>query len=195
MAITNGYCTLAELKARLDILDDKSDTILEQNIEAASRKIDGWCGRSFYSATATRYFTPEQWDVLDVPDLVSVTTLKTDEDGDRTYETTWTASDYELDPDTGPPYTRVYVTPSGYYAFPVGMRRSVQIVGTWGWSTVPHSIREATLILAARYFKRKDSPMGAQIGNTEMGNLTIPANDADVTKLVSDYRRFALVGV
>lgn len=198
MAIEHGYCALSELKARLDIQDDRSDSLLEDVIEAASRKIDGYCGRRFYAATETRYYTPDLWDELPVDDLVSVTTLKTDYDSDRTYETAWSASDYELDPPNaasdGMPYTRIRVTPTGRYAFPAYQRRSVEVVGSFGWPDVPHAIREATLILASRFHKRKDAPFGIA-GNAELGQLTLPANDPDVIRLVADYRRFALVGV
>ena len=40
MAITNGYATLAELKAYLGIADTVDDTMLENIIESASRSID-----------------------------------------------------------------------------------------------------------------------------------------------------------
>lgn len=197
MAITNGYATLDELKARLSIElgDDTDDAVLEAVIESASRAVDGLCGRSFYAQAAqTRYYTVEDWDCIQTDDLVSVTTIKTDEDGDRVYETTWAATDFELDPVTGPPYTRIYVTPTGSYGFPWG-RRTVQIVGTFGWSSVPDAINEATLLLAARHFKRKDSPLGIQVGKPEFGNLSIPGNDPDVNRLLAPYRKFALVGV
>jgi hypothetical protein len=66
MAITNGYVTLPELKARLysanpnmqqDPLDDAG---LERVIEAVSRWIDADRGRRFYAATETRYYTAYQ---------------------------------------------------------------------------------------------------------------------------------------
>lgn len=195
MAIENGYCTLADLKTRFDVLDSTDDTILEQNIEAASRQIDGMCGRHFYQEEATtHYYAAEDWNQADVDDLVSVTTLSTDEDGDRVYETVWGATDFELGPGDAAPYTRIYVTPNGMYAFPFE-RKSIQVVGVFGWSEVPHAIREATLLLAARLFKRKDSPMGAQIGNQQLGALSIPGKDPDVERLLAPYRKFALVAV
>lgn len=197
MAISNGYCTLAELKARLTIEtgDTADDATLEAVIEAASREIDGLCSRHFYSATETHYYEAEQWDEIEVDDLVSVTTLKTDEDQDRAYETTWGATDFELGPGDSAPYTRIYATPTGAYAFPVGQRKAVQVVGTFGWPSVPDAVNEAALLVAARLFKRKDAPLGIQVGKPEFGNLSIPANDPDVTRLLAPYRRFALIGV
>jgi len=35
MAITNGYCTLADVKAALRIIDSVDDSLIEQSIEAA----------------------------------------------------------------------------------------------------------------------------------------------------------------
>lgn len=197
MAIVQGYCTLDQLKERLTISlgDDADDATLEQNIEAASRAVDGLCGRFFYSATAqTKYYATDFPDMVEVDDLVSVTTLKTDEDGDRVYETTWSATDFELEPSSGPPFTRIYITPTSSYAFPWG-RRSIQVVGTFGWAAVPDAVREASLLLAARYHSRRNTPLGIQVGKPEFGNLSIPGKDPDVERLLMPYRRFALIGV
>jgi hypothetical protein len=196
MAITNGYATLQELKLRLDITDSGADTVLEDVVEAASRTIDGWCSRTFYAETATRYLTAEMIDALFLPsDLIAVTTLKTDEDGDRVYETTWDTSDYDLDPDGGPPYTAIYPTINGSYLFPTH-RRGIQIAGSWGYAaTVPEAVREACLLQAARLFKRMDAPFGIA-GSSDLGQLqAISAIDPDVKQLVMPYRKFAIMGV
>ena len=105
--------------------------------------------------------------------LISLTSLQTDEGGDRTYEYTWAATDYDLLPDnaalTLEPYTVICTTPEGNYSFPVGIRKGVKIVGGWGYATlVPAQVREACLIQAARVFKRKDAPFGVT-GNVGPG--------------------------
>ncbi len=201
MTISNGYTTLANLKARLKIstTDTADDAVLEAVIEAASRAIDAHCGRHFYTTTTdeTRYYTAEFADLLFLPDdVVSVTTLATDADGDRTYETTWAATDYDLEPDNaalgGEPYTRIAVTPAGRYAFPVGVRRGVKIAGKFGYASAPKAVAEACLIQAARLFARKDAPFGA-MGSPEFGQFTnIPKLDPDVAMLL---RPFLRVGV
>lgn len=196
--IVNGYATLDQLKAQLDIQtgDTGDDDLLERAIEAASRTIDDLCCRRFYAATATRYYAAESWDVIEVDDLVSVATLKTDEDQDRVYETAWGPTDFELDPDDGPPYTRIYATPTGSYAFPTWQRRAVEVTGSFGYAaSVPIAIEQACLLMAARYWKRKDAPLGIQVGKPEFGNLSIPGKDPDVEKLLMPYRRMALLGV
>lgn len=196
MAITDGYATLDELKGRLDILDSDTDAVLSQVIEAASRAIDGWCGRHFYAETATKTVTAEYAGAVFLPDdLISLTTLVTDDSADRTYGTTWTTDDYDLEPDSGPPYTSILVSPVGSYAFPTG-RRGVRITGSWGYAaTAPHAIREACLLVASRYYLRKDAPFGVT-GSPDVGQLqTISRIDPDVKELVMPYRRFAVEGI
>lgn len=187
------YCTLAELKARADIGDTEDDTILTQVISAVSRWIDDFCGRRFYttSANETRYFTAEDYDQLKVSDIVSITTLKTDADGDRTYETTWDAAlDYDLEPFNASldskPYNKIRVTPNGHWSFPT-LRKGVQIVGKFGWSITPVQVKEACLIQCERIFKRKDAPFGVT-GDAASGELRlIPKLDVDVQAMLTPF--------
>lgn len=193
MAITNGYCTLAEVKAYLGITDTVDDTPLEGAVMAASRAIDDHTQRVFYATTATRYFQAEAPDLLVLPDdLISVTSLSCDDDGDRVYERTWTATDYDLEPvNSGPPYLLIRTTPQGNYAFPTHSR-GVAIVGSWGYAaTAPEAVKQACLILATRYFKRKDAPFGV-LGTPELGFMRIPSRDPEVTALLSPFRRLRI---
>ena len=136
----NLYTTRAQVKARLGITvaDTTYDAILNAVIEAVSREIDQYCGRWFYPVTQTRYFTPASTRRILVDDLLAVTSLKTDEDGDRTYETTWAAGDYDLMPlnallgSPPEPYWEIRTTPDGDYAFPC-VARGVEIAGRWGY--------------------------------------------------------------
>jgi len=144
MSIVNGYATRAQLTAELDSSGSATidTTRLDQIAYQASRVVDGWTGRRFYPSTDTRYFTPRYSDVLWIDDLLSVTTLKTDIDGGRGYGTTWTATDYDLEPynaeDQGLPYTAIRVAPQSGQYFP-RIRRGVEIVGKWGYYEVPEA--------------------------------------------------------
>jgi hypothetical protein len=197
MAITNGYCTLAELKAALRVQDAIDDALLELAIESASREIDGYCERMFYSTTGTRVYAPTNVYTLTTDDIVSVTTLKSSSDG-VTYNTTWSTSDYQLEPLNGvagglvTPYTRIRAV--GNYLFPAwatgtiyNLEASMQVVGVFGWSSVPTAIRQATVILAMRIFKRLDAPLG-MITN-DMGSMRVGRFDPDVEALVMPYRK------
>lgn len=174
MAISNGYCTLNELKARLGITDNADDTILENVIEAASRVIDSDCNTRFYAASETRYFSAEAPGVVTVDDLLSVSSLTTDDNVDGTYSTTWATTDYQLMPFNSTPYREIRVKPGGAKLFPVSAYQGlVKVIGSFGYSsTTPDAINEACLILSARYFKRKDAIFGV-LGSAELGTLYI----------------------
>ena len=129
----------------LNITGSSQNVALRQLLERTSRAVDRACNRHFYLLQVTRVFDGGGSE-LNVPDLVSVDTdgLKTDDDLDRTHETTWARADYLLapanaDPSTAGnpmsrPYTQVLVdTDAGSKgAFPGGMR-AVQIAGRWGY--------------------------------------------------------------
>lgn len=196
MAISNGYCTLVEVKARLAITDTNDDGPLEAVVEAASRKIDLATGRRFWkdaAADQARYYTAERGDELCIDDLATFTSLATDVSGDRTYTDTWATTDYDLLPydqilgGHSWPYTRIEVTPRGQKSFPASLRKGVKIVGAWGWPAVPDAINEACLILSARLFKRKDAPFGMAGG--ERTRTRLPKVDPDVAALVQPFAR------
>ena len=193
MPVTNGYATKEEIKAELGVPDAQDDSVIEQCIEAASRLIDETCGRVFYQEVAqTRYYTAEDGDLLFVDDLVSVTSLATDDTGDRTYGTTWLTTDYDLEPDNaalrGKPYGWIRLSPAGNRAFPTA-RRGVKLIGTFGWPAVPPMVKRAARIQAARLFKRKDAIFGV-VGSAEMGQmLVIPKLDPDVCLLLEKLVR------
>lgn len=189
------YTTLAAVKARLDRTDAKDDAALTAIIEAASRYIDSYCNRTFAQSSETRVFTTRSSYLCDVDDLVSVTTIKTDVDGDRQYETTWAVTDFDLEPlnaaPKGDPYTSIGVAPMGRYAFPTH-NRGVQITAVWGWPSVPVAVAEATVLMTLRLFQRKNAPYGIA-GSTELGQpVLIGRTDPDVSALLAPYRRYAL---
>jgi len=196
MAITNGYCTVDELRARMGYpaSDTAKDTMMEDIIEAASRWIDRWCSRRFYADTAnsTRYYTATSHRTLLLnDDVVSIGTLATDSDGDRVYEYTWASTDYDLLPlnasADGKPYTMIQTTPQGNYEFPL-YQKSVSIYGKFGLSC-PHDVREACLLMSARLFKRKDAPFGIA-GVSELGTIqVIDRIDRDVQALLAPWRK------
>ena len=48
----------------------------------------------------------------------------------------------------------------------------VQIIGTYGWPSVPEGIKQATKILAARYYKLGDAPFDVA-GFGEYGSIRV----------------------
>ena len=146
--MSNAYVSLNTLKSSgvLNISGTGVDKRLRVLAENVSRMADRYCNRHFYVLSATRKFDGAGTLGLLVPDLISVDSsgLKTDDDKDRTFETTWSATDYLLlpsnaDPTTaGNPQSRPYVgveadVDAGTKStFPAG-REAVQIAGQWGW--------------------------------------------------------------
>lgn len=192
--ITNGYATLAEVKAALRITDSIDDSLLEMAIESASRLVDAYCARSFYSAgTATRYFVADNDWVTNIDDAITITEVATDFSADGTYDTIWQASDYQLEPLNGRvdgitmPYNAIRAI--GDYTFPIwGGEGLVKVTGTWGFSSVPTAIKQATIIQSSRIFKRLDSPLGV-LSSPDLGFIRVGSRlDPDVSQLVDSYR-------
>lgn len=197
MAISNGYCTLNEVKAALRITDNTDDTLLENAIEGASRRIDGYCGRRFYQQNATlSLYAIDSYTLPTQDDLYSVTTLKTDDDGDGSFETTWTTGvDYQVEPldavITGQPIRTI--TAIGGKTFPLfslPALPSAQIVGVWGWSSIPDDVREACVLLAMRGFARYNAALGV-VGFADMA-IQVRAIDPDVRDFLNPYRKFGI---
>jgi hypothetical protein len=197
LAITNGYCTLAEIKASLRIpsADTVDDSLLETAVESASRLVDGFAGRNFYpNGTATRFFTPEDTIVCEIDDLISLSSLVVSADLDGVFDQTWNSTDYQLEPLngradglTGWPATRIRAV--GDYVFGTNIgEASVRVIGTWGWSAVPSAIKQATVIQSSRIFKRLDSPLGV-LSAPDLGYIRVGTRlDPDVQQLVEPYR-------
>lgn len=199
MAITNGYCTLNEVKAALRITDALDDTLLENSVEAASRRIDGECSRRFYldGSTTARTYAVGRADMLILDDIGTATGLvvKVDDDADGTFETTLTIGvDYQLEPSNaivqGEPLTLIRALDRG---FPVAAngRNLIEVTARWGWPSVPDAIREATVLLASRQFKRYDSPLGVA-GFGDLGAIVVRRIDPDVAAMISPYRLTAV---
>jgi hypothetical protein len=198
MAITNGYTDLDTYKSYFEIGDHDDDASLERVIEAVSRAIDNICWQRFFTTAAdeTRFYTAERADTLDPPDrIVSINTLKTDADGDRTYEDTWTVdTDFDLLPYNavldGIPYHSIVITPNGNYRFPT-TPKGIEIDGKFGWSTAPTGIVEACLMGSHRLIARRNTPLGVS-GAAAVGNLTLTVTkmkaDPEIMELLAPYK-------
>lgn len=154
----------------------------------------------FYTVEETRYYTAYQASNVLISDAVSVSSVATDDDGDRTYSQVWATKDYDLLPynaaNRGEPYRELEVAVNGDYGFPLS-RRGVKVTGEFGYcaiANVPSQIREACLLIAHRTWMRKDAIFGVA-GNAAMGTVTVIAKvmtDADVmAKLDSIPKRWA----
>lgn len=195
MAVTNGYCTLAEVKAALRLQDTVDDVLLENSINSASRMIDQYCNRYFYSGQAgeVRYYQANDGFNCWIDDAQAITEIKTSSTDPLIFDTTWEAGDYQLLPNNGrangaySPYNAITATDN--YLFPVWANMAlVKVTGTFGWSSVPEPIKFAAIIQASRLYKRLESPLGVA-GVSDIGIMRVGANiDGDVAQLINPFR-------
>lgn len=193
MAITNGYATLAQVKAALRITDNLDDSLLETAIESASRMIDGFTARTFSNdGTATRDFAATDSLNLIIDDAISVSEVKTTDEIGGTF-TIFGANDFQLEPLNSrsdglySPFTSIRAV--GDFLFPVvDLQALCRITGVFGFPEIPKEINQATVIQSSRLFKRLDSPLGV-LGMGDLGQIRVSRFlDPDVEQLAMRYR-------
>jgi hypothetical protein len=172
-----SYATLSEFKAAVGITDTTDDTALQSVLDATDTLIDLYCDRKtgFGTASETRYYTAEDWEYVLTDDLVSVTTLQTDDDANGTYETTWTAgTDYVLAPRNaaldGFPYTEIDTSVTWPRNFPKDVYLGVKVVGVFGFPAVPAAVKQAEIIQAGAVWNSRTAPFGV-IGSADLGGI------------------------
>lgn len=200
--VSRDYVELEDLKSTLTLQGTTFANIdLAQVITAASRKVDERCDRRFYpdaDANQVRVYTPSYVNHLYIDDLVTLTTLKTDDAGDGTYENTWTAADYVLWPSNADvdsePWTQIRARRNGSFSFPCGYDESVQVTGKFGWNAVPAEVKLATKMMSARYVKRvREAPTGVAGFGMDGAVVRIQSIDVDVEDLLAPFSRRVLV--
>lgn len=198
--MANEYATSSELKATLSLTGETfADADIALALTAASRGIDNYCNRRFYAdpdATQVRYYSPDHPRVLPITDLVTLTALAVDVDGDGAFEQAWTENThFVLEPlnaaTEGKPWTTLTVHPRGGRYFPTYQPRGVRVTGKFGWAAVPDAVKEATVILASKLMRRaREAPFGVvSVGVEEGSAMRIAASDPDVNFLLRSYRR------
>jgi len=127
-----AYATVDDLKNTLGITSSTDDVLMRKIAEAGTSLIENYTHRKFSVEYATKYFTGA--NRLWVGDLLSISTIKLDEDANASFEATLTTSDYVLFPLNEYPKTYLEVTEYGNYGtFANGVKKGVEIVGEWGY--------------------------------------------------------------
>lgn len=171
-----SYATLAEFKASVGITDDTDNTALQSVLDATDQLINNYCDTKVgfgQTASQARYYTTNSLTYVLTDPIVSVSSLQTDDDGDGTYETTWSATDYVLAPrnaalDTRP-YTEVDTAANEPKLFPTGYL-AVKITAVYGWPSVPSAVKQAALIQAGAVWSSRTAPFGV-IGSQDLGGV------------------------
>lgn len=191
--MANEYTTLLLLKAYVGETTTTNDDLLQQCLTTASRSIDSHCRRRFYvdeTATARTYrladrLIPDSYgDLVIVDDIADSTGLVVEVNNGGTWTT---VTDYRLEPDNalalGRPVTYIRLPGSMWCLF---SDAEIRVTAKWGWPSVPDEVVQATLLQAARLFKRKDS-VGGTVGTEEFGFLRITRVDPDVQALLRPF--------
>lgn len=203
---TTEYCTAAQLQTHL-LGESKTQPAqasnFDQAVVAASRQIDRYTQRRFWidDDVTARVFTADDFYEVLFPDVATATgfILKTDEDFDGVFETTWSIDSYtgagfrlwptnaQTDPSLPQPYTRARAIST---SFPIH-DLAIEVTAKWGWPAVPDDIVTAAILQAARLWKRKDATLGFG-GSAETGFFELrKAFDPDVKALLDPYRNYA----
>lgn len=207
MSLRPQYATLAELKAHLRITDTNDDAALTLCLEAASRAIDQFANRPFgLTGSAIQRLYTWHGDCVDGHQAVQIDDLMTtvglvvtaDTAGTFTYSTTLVVNtDFDLYPFNaiadGVPFTHIVRRDTSVLPWPApqGRVRAFSVVGNWGWTTVPSAVEVATLIQAARFFVRRDSPYGIA-GSPDLGSEVrlLAKVDPDVAASLAAYKKW-----
>lgn len=197
MAIGDPYVTEEDLGLFLKMTVAGNEPELDTAARAASRWVEGWCRRQFNltAEAEARYFNARNPRTVLVDDIGALTDLEiaTDTALDGTYATSWLSTDFQPTPlgaiSQGRPVDSLvavgsYLFPE-YNAYRTGL---VKVTAVWGWPSVPEDVKQATLIQAARLYKRRESAEGV-LGFGEFGPVRVGARvDPDVEDLLAAYR-------
>jgi hypothetical protein len=185
------YVGLEEMRDRLGITDTSEDYALQTAIAMSAGWINEFCARHFNRITEARTYQPVNVWLLNIDDLVDDPSIAVavDQDGDGIYEQPWVrGTDYQLRYGEGlynpnvtgitRPFRQLQVIQSGKwlpFTWPYANLNRVQIIGPWGWPSVPWQVSEANRILAADIFKMKDAPFGIA-GISDLGVARVQSN-------------------
>lgn len=190
------YVTLVEGKKAVGIGDALDDDVIALIITTASRAVDDHCRRQFGQVAAPearRYPIEHNRRTgrceISIDDLMTETGFTVSVGGQ-----TFTADDYRLEAvnavTKGKPWTKLVLlrTPS----IAVTDDTYADLVGKWGWLSVPAQVKVATRMQINRFNARRNSPYGVAGSPNEGSEIRLLAKlDPDViTALGSNLIRW-----
>ena len=190
-----AYTTISLVKDYLGIptAEASQDTALTAAVNAATETVNGVCNTDFESTSEARVFRPADPYVVYVDQFNTLTGLvvKTDTDNDGTFATTLTiTTDFVVEPFNTAPFTMLRNV-SGTWPTYTSNRATVEVTAAYGDQVstgVPYAIQQAALMLAARYYQRRSSPLGITTGFQDWGPMRISRQDPDVAALLQQYK-------
>ena len=193
------YPTTSLVKASLGIHSGTTseDAYIEDAIDAAEDEINNFCDRTFVadgSATA-RVYQPSTNVLVYTDDFYTTTSLvvKQDDSNDGTYGTTLTITSDFIVVGNSAPFNCIRSVSSPFPRY-TSNRPTVQVTAKWGYKTaVPAAVAQAALILSARLFQRRSSPLGVMAGVVnDFGPIRVSRIDPDIQRLLAGYRRIGV---
>lgn len=217
MTITNGYATLAQVRAEIapyQASDTTDDPLIELSVEAASRQIDQVLGyrlwqdadvvaREFYAdgSCCDLYEQPWMTPKAGISTLTGLI-VKTDTEYDGTFATTLTINtDFTVWPpnagdETETCFTQLLALDASFpasFPSPSNGLPGVQITARFGWSAVPDWATKACIVQATQLFKAKDTPFGvASFGDVGGGLRVREALNPIAAALVKPHARVSI---
>lgn len=129
----NCYATVTEIQAIMGSVYTTAQVL--RAVEAASREVDGLCGRVFWSESGTRHYDVpcRNGGVLCIDDLLSASAVSIDDGGDGDYSVALVSgTDYEFLPEAQYPKRFIRILPWADNALISG-KRTLRIAGVWGY--------------------------------------------------------------
>ena len=196
MAWAPAYATATELKAFVRIDDTVDDAEIGLALEGASRVIDKATDRQFgvLAAAEARVYVPE-WNSNRCAYVARIDDLMTTTDLVVTVSSAVVAADSRaLLPlnaaENGRPWTKLVTDSATPGTIATGYQATVDVTAIWGWTAVPDTIKEMTLLQASRFLARREAPFGVA-GSPDAGSemRLLAKADPDVALMATAYRR------
>lgn len=185
------YTSQALVKNYLGIPSSSSseNTSIDNAIAAADAEINQLTGRTFVvpSGATTKTFIPYDDYTVYCDDIAQKTGLVVKEDSniDGSYDTTLTiTTDFVLDGNTTP-YRVIKRVDGDTWPRDRYGRPTVSVEAFFGYGmSVPDQIAQCSLVIAARLYQRRSSPLGFQAGGVDTGFIRVSRTDPEVIALL-----------
>lgn len=194
MALGDPYISRDSFKKYATIPGEVSDDQIDDALSSVAEEVNTHTGRQFHDAgsASARVYRARDADVVSVDDFHTTAGLvvKTDDDEDGVFETTWTeGTDFQLEPLNGvvegkPGWPYWVIRAVGEKRFPISTtkRALLQVTARWGWASVPKPVLQANRILGSETFGLKDAKFGVA-GFGEFGVVRVRDNPMAMAKL------------
>ena len=186
-----AYTDLATVRSYLGIpsSDSSQTAAINAAIAASDKEIDQITGRTFVvpSGATAKTIIPYDDYTLYVDDVAQLTGLVVKEDTtlDGTYDTTLTiTTDYVVNGNSAP-YRVIKRVDGDTWPRDRYGRPTVEVTAFYGYGmAVPDQIKQCSLVIAARLYQRRSSPLGFQAGSVDVGFVRISRTDPEVIALL-----------